>query len=73
MFVDILNLCGKYMWHGIFHGGRDVDNGFVVLFWLPDVQYGIAYIYGIVYFGAWETFRAVFKREVAVGLIGQFL
>ena len=31
MFVDVFYLSGKYMWHCILNGGRDVNDCFVVL------------------------------------------
>ena len=61
------------MRHGRLDRRRNVDDGLPVGRRLPYVQHGVADFERILYLCPVEALRAVFKHEVAVGLLRQFL
>ena len=73
MLIQILNLGGKHVRHGRLDRRRNVDDGLPVGRRLPYVQHGVADFERILYLCPVEALRAVFKHEVAVGLLRQLL
>ena len=72
MFVNVFNLCGKHMRHGIFHGSRNVDNGFMIRCRLPDIKYRIADFDCVIDFGSGAAFRAVLQINVSILFVSKF-
>ena len=71
MLMNILQLGGKNMRHGVFHRRRDVDDDLPIRCRLPYIQNGIADLHRILYLGAGKALRTVFEPEIPVGLIGK--
>ena len=73
VLVDVLDLSGEYMRHGVLHGGGNVDNRLFLRRRLPYIQDGVADVHGVVHLRSREALRAVLEGEIAVRLIGELL
>ena len=69
MSAEKFNLIRKDIGCGHFHSSREIDDAFLLCRWLPDIDYRITHVHGIINFSAGKTLRGVLENPIGLRVL----